>query len=91
MEKIDLQYPVADGEKTISEIHLRRAKVRDIEIVQKAIEAGGEMAGSIASVACLSGLGEDVIREIDAADFVKIAGVMGDFLPLGPNGATGER
>lgn len=91
MEKIDLQFPVTDGERTIAEVHLRRAKVRDLESLQKTIDADGEMAGSIASVARLSGLSEDVVREIDAADFMTIVEAMGDFLPLSQSGPTGEK
>lgn len=89
MTKIDLEFPVTNGSETVKSITLRRAKVKDIEKIQSAVEAGGEIAGSIVSVSCLSGLPEDVVREIDGADYVRIAEAISGFLPGAKTGASG--
>ncbi len=66
MEKITLAYPIEDEGKQISTLELRRARVADLEVMER---ESGNMAKSIVLLSQLSGLSTDAIRQLDAADF----------------------
>ena len=89
MTSVTLKYPVTHNGKEVSELSFRRARIKDIEAIERAVEGGGEITASITSISCLSGLPEDVVREIDGEDFVQIADVMSDFLPSTITGRAG--
>ena len=74
---VQLTYPVQHGGQTITEITMRRTKVRDIERLD---ELTGDALRSVTLISDLSGQDPDVIREMDAADFKKLGEVVQDFL-----------
>lgn len=90
MSTIELNYPITHDGKQITGVTFRRAKIKDIEAIEKAVESGGEIAASITSISRLADLPEDVVREIDGDDFVRIAGAMSDFLPNAKTGEAGD-
>lgn len=76
-----LKYPIAiDGHDVVA-LKLRRAKVKDIEAIQAAVTANGEVAASITSISRLCDISEDAVREIDGEDFVRLAEAITAFLP----------
>lgn len=82
MTTITLKYPVQDGATTLTEISLRRPKVRDIAAGDKARIADGEMAGTIAMIASMAGLPVPVVMDIDATDFAALAEAMAELVGI---------
>lgn len=66
MQKIKLKYPIKDGGQDITEITLRRPKVRDQLAASK---AQGEAEQEVNLFANLSDLTPDLIGELDVADY----------------------
>lgn len=83
---ITLMYPVESHGVLVKEVHLRRPKVRDLEIMDKV--KGGEVAKGIALVANLSELDPETIRDMDPLDFNKLAEGVGFFLGVTPTSAS---
>jgi hypothetical protein len=82
MTTIKLSSPVAHGALTISEITLRKPKVKDLAAADKARTAGdGELAGTIAMIASMTSLPIAVIEEIELDDFTRIAEALGGVVP----------
>ena len=76
MTSIKLKHPiVADGVK-VTELALRRPKVRDLERIDK---VAGEIAKAVTLTADLAELTPDQVRELDAEDFAAVAERLGDF------------
>lgn len=80
MPTIKLKYPVSHAGREISEIDLRRPKVRDVAAGDKVRATDGDMAASIAMIASMAGLPVEVIMDVDAADFTALAEVMADLV-----------
>ena len=77
MTSIKLKHPIiADGVE-VTELALRRPKVRDIERIDK---VAGEIAKAVTLTADLAELTPDQVRELDAEDFAEVAERLGDFL-----------
>ena len=76
MTSITLKHPITVDGREVSEISLRRPKVRDLERMDK---VSGEMAKAVAMVGDLAELTPDQVREIDAEDFSAVAEKLGDF------------
>jgi hypothetical protein len=81
-EKIELKYPIdiAGRGKTCA-IELRRPKVKDLEIIDR-FESGTEK--NINLIAHLAEWTPDEVREIDCADYARIAKKIDDFLGSAP-------
>ena len=76
MTSIKLKHPiVADGVK-VTELALRRPKMRDLERIDK---VAGEIAKAVTLTADLAELTPDQVRELDAEDFAAVAERLGDF------------
>lgn len=86
---ITLKHPIVSGEKTITSVTFKRAKVKDIEAINSAVETEGEFSASITTIARLTGLTLDEVREIDGEDFINLAAGVPDFLPRTATGAPG--
>lgn len=68
MHKVKLKYPIEANGKTVSEISLRRPKVRDIKNATKSTANAADE--EIALVSALSNeLSPDQVEEIDMEDF----------------------
>ncbi len=77
MTSIKLKHPIiADGVE-VTELALRRPKVRDLERIDK---VAGEIAKAVTLTADLAELTPDQVRELDAEDFAEVAERLGDFL-----------
>ena len=77
MTSIKLKHPIiADGVE-VTELALRRPKVRDLERMDK---VAGEIAKAVTLTADLAELTPDQVRELDAEDFTAVAEQLGDFL-----------
>ncbi len=74
---IKLKYPVTVDGAEISQITLRRPKIRDLESMDK---VAGEMKKVVMLIASLAEMAPDQVRELDAEDLGSIAETLGDFL-----------
>jgi hypothetical protein len=84
-EHIDLDYPVTvDGTK-ISSLDMRRAKVRDQLIAEKAAATQSEQ--EVALFANLCEVTPDTIKELDVADYLKLQEKYKGFLSSPPKSA----
>ena len=77
MTSIKLKHPIVADGREITELALRRPKVRDLERMDK---VSGEIAKAVTLVADLAELSPDQVRELDAEDFTAVAEALGDFL-----------
>ena len=75
--KIVLQHPIKVDGVEVSELSLRRPKVRDL---QKIESVSGEISKVVALASALADLSTEQVAEIDAADFVKISEAVAGFL-----------
>ncbi|AEC17645.1 phage tail assembly protein [Gallibacterium anatis] len=72
-EIVKLDYPIRDGEgKEITELHIRRAKAKDI----RKLRSTTDVEQSIELLAALTGLVPEDIDELDVADFTKASAVI---------------
>lgn len=91
MTAIKLKYPVTVGDHTVSSVTFHRAKVKDVEAIQAAHETDGEFTASIVTIARLTGLSPDEVREIDAEDMITLAKAIPDFLPRAVTSDIGDQ
>jgi hypothetical protein len=82
---VKLIRPIRVEEQLITEVAIRRPKVRDLRAMEKMREPGStELDQGIAMAAALCDLPMDAMDEMDAADFAAISEVLGGFLPKAP-------
>lgn len=77
---IKLQYPRTVGDRQVSQLTLRRPRVKDLKLMDK-LEG---VEGSVAMIAQLTGEPDALIEELDAADFMAISDTVEGFLPATP-------
>jgi len=83
--RVKLVRPVRVEERMITEVTIRRPKVRDLRAMEKMREPEGtELDQGIVMAAALCGLPLEAMDEMDAADFAAISEVLGGFLPRVP-------
>lgn len=83
--RVKLVRPFKVKERMVTEVTIRRPKVRDLRALEKIREPGAtELDQGIAMAATLCDLPPDAMDEMDAADFVSISEVLGGFLPKAP-------
>lgn len=83
--RVKLVRPFKVEDRTITEVTIRRPKVRDLRALEKIREPGAtELDQSIAMTATLCDLPPDAMDEMDAADFASISEVLSGFLPKAP-------
>ena len=83
--RVKLVRPFKVEERMITEVTIRRPKVRDLRAMEKMREPGStELDQSIAMTATLCDLPPEAMDEMDAADFAAISEVLGGFLPKAP-------
>jgi hypothetical protein len=82
---LKLVRPIRVEERMVTEVVIRRPKVRDLRAMEKMREPEGtELDQGIAMAAALCDLPLEAMDEMDAADFAAISEVLGGFLPKGP-------
>jgi len=78
--RIELAIPVTVDGNVITELSLRRPKVRDLRSLEEATEGkSSQLDQGAALVALLSGLPEEAVEDMDAADFARASEVIGSF------------
>jgi hypothetical protein len=83
--RVKLVRPISVKERMITEVAIRRPKVRDLRAMEKLREPGStEFDQGIAMAAALCDLPLEAMDEMDAADFAAISEVLGGFLPKVP-------
>ena len=87
---IVLSEPIAWEGRKITELSLRRPKVRDLRTMEEtATTRPGQLDQGAAMVALLTGLPEGAVEELDAADFTKVSEAIAGFFGKGVAPATG--
>jgi hypothetical protein len=82
---VKLVRPLNVEGQMITDVTIRRPKVRDLRALEKAREPGfTELDQGIAMAAALCDLPLAVMDEMDAGDFAAISEVLGGFLPKAP-------
>ena len=82
---VKLVRPIRVEERMITEVAIRRPKVRDLRAMEKLREPGGtDLDQGIAMAAALCDLPLVAMDEMDAADFAAVSEVLGAFLPKVP-------
>ena len=77
---IELAVPFSVDGTVITKLSLRRPKVRDLRALEEATEGKSTQLDQGATlVALLSGLPEEVVEDMDAADFARASEVIGGF------------
>ena len=83
--RVKLVRPFKVEERMITEVNIRRPKVRDLRALERIREPGStELDQGIAMAAALCDLPMDAMDEMDATDFAAISEVLGGFLPKVP-------
>ncbi len=87
---VALSYPITwDGAK-ISEVTVKRPKVKDlVALTDAGVDDLSEFRKSIAIVASLTGLPDGAIEELDQDDFQALSEVVGGFFPKATDPASG--
>lgn len=82
---VKLVRPIRVEERVVTEVVIRRPKVRDLRAMEKMREPGStELDQGIAMAAALCDLPLEAMDDMDAADFAAISEVLGGFLPKAP-------
>jgi hypothetical protein len=82
--RVKLVRPIRVEERMITEVAIRRPKVRDLRAMENMREPGStELDQGIAMAAALCDLPLSAMDEMDAADFAAISEVLAGFLPKG--------
>ena len=83
--RVKLVRPIRVEERMITDVTIRRPKVRNLRAMEKMRELGGtEIDQGIAMAAALCDLPLEAMDDMDAADFAAISEVLGGFLPKAP-------
>ena len=83
--RVKLVRPLNVDGQMITEVTIRRPKVRDLRAMEKTREPGfTELDQGIAMAAALCDLPLAAMDEMDASDFAAISEVLGGFLPKAP-------
>jgi hypothetical protein len=87
---VRLSQPIAWEGKTVTEVHVRRPKVKDLRAMERDNgPTASQIDQGVAMAALLTELPVEIIDEMDAADFAALSEVIAGFLPQGPAPATG--
>ena len=87
---VRLTQPIAWDGKTVTEIQVRRPKVKDLRAMERDNSVTAtQIDQGVAMAALLTGLPVEIIDEMDAVDFATVSEMIAGFLPQGPAPATG--
>jgi len=90
-QTLKLSEPIVIGGQKITEVALRRPKVKDLRALDHLDVNANDLARGIEMAAILTGLPPAAIDELDAADFASISDVIAGFLPKPPEPGGGAR
>lgn len=77
METVQLQYPFTFEGREVTELTLRRPKMRDMK---RANAVKDEMEKSIRMIADLAEVSPKLVEELDAEDFAALGAKLGEFM-----------
>ena len=81
--RIELAVPLTVDGNTLTELALRRPKVRDLRALEEATgDKSTQLDQGAVLVALLAGIPETVVEEMDAADFARASEVIGGFFEV---------
>lgn len=81
-ETIPLKYPFEVGDKTVTELTVRRPRARDIIALETAQSRGASQSElGLALVASINGFQEADLLDMDTEDLVEVSERLSDFLP----------
>ena len=86
---VKLAEPIMVGDQKLTEVTLRRPKVKDLRALDHLDVNANDLTRGIEMVAILTGLTPETIDELDAADFAAISDVIAGFLPKPPEPGGG--
>ncbi|MBN9023185.1 MAG: phage tail assembly protein [Rhizobiales bacterium] len=90
VKTVRLSQPIASDGKTVTEVQVRRPKVKDLRAMERDTSTlANHIDQGVAMAALLTELPVEVIDEMDAVDFATVSEVIAGFLPPGPAPATG--
>ena len=90
MKTVRLSQPIASDGKTVTEVQVRRPKVKDLRAMERDnTNPASQIDQGVAMAALLTELPVEIIDEMDAVDFAAVSEVIAGFLPQGPAPATG--
>ena len=90
VKTVCLSQPIASNGKTVTEVRVRRPKVKDLRAMERDAEnTPNQIDQGVAMAALLTELPVEIIDEMDAVDFAAVSEVIAGFLPPGPAPATG--
>ena len=81
---VTLAEPILAGGQKITEVTVRRPKVKDLRRLDHLPVAANDLTRGIEMAAILTGLTAETIDELDAADFAALSDVIAGFLPKPP-------
>ena len=89
-DRVKLSQPLKVGDRNITEVTIRRPKVRDLRAIETARQPdASEMDQGIAMAATLCDLPLDYMDDMDAGDFAAISEVITRFFPQAPASKSG--
>lgn len=88
---IRLSEPLQIDGRAVTELRVRRPKVRDLKALETHKDGASDMDQGIAMVALLTDLPAAAIEDMDAGDFATLSEVIAGFLPKPPAPKAGER
>lgn len=82
METYKLEHPITDPttKEAITEITLRRPKVKDVKLAVKASAPDDQVEQSIHLLSYIAGVSTATIEELDMVDFAALSESLGKFL-----------
>lgn len=87
---ITLRVPVSVDGNTITELSIRRPKVRDLRKLEQTADATpSQLDQGAALLALLAGIPDAIVEELDATDFARASEVIAGFFDHAKGPATG--
>ncbi len=90
VEKLKLDHPFSADGKTLTEVSIRRPKVKDIRSID-VVKNQGDLQQGLTMASLLTGISIDALDEMDAGDFARVSEVVMSFLPKSQAPQTGAR
>ena len=88
IEKLKLDHPFTADGKTLTEVSIRRPKVKDIRSIDT-VKDQGDLQQGLTMASLLTGLGLEALDEMDAGDFARVSEIVMSFLPTSKAPQTG--
>jgi hypothetical protein len=80
IETLKLDHPFTADGKMLTEVAIRRPKVKDIRSID-IVKDQGDLQQGLTMASLLTGISIDALDEMDAADFARVSEIVMSFLP----------